>query len=353
MKQKEKNMLDQKEFTPITRIKDFVAQHQLIAFFLLTFAISWTVWFVFPSENGFSTLGGIGPLFSAVIITALLPSETREDYLRRRLLFFLGTFMATMLIWLGLRNVPTAPRYDLFTGIAVAVIFAFAFSGFYSSRGKVRKLLAPLAQWRVGWLPWAAVFILAPMLVLFGVLVDLALGGQFPAWPLGAPALGTFAGVFGIILFSGGGMEEIGWRGFALPRLQKMYSPLLASILIAVVWALWHMPLYFNGQYTSGSNSGPAALAGILFRFEWSLPLSVIFTWVYNRSQGSLLVMVLFHTIFDWMTGVVPISYRAGAITFLGTFWIVAIVMTLTDQMWRKTQPDVEIALAPAALAAK
>jgi membrane protease YdiL (CAAX protease family) len=256
-----------------------------------------------------------------------------------------------MLIWLGYGLVPQAPHYDVLTGILVVVIFGFAFSGFYSSRRKVRELLAPLAQWRVGWIPWGAVFLLAPMLVLFGVLLDLALGGQFLGWPLTTPA--ALAGAFGIALFSGGGMEELGWRGFALPRLQKLYSPLVASLLIAVVWALWHLPLYFNGQYTADSSSGPAALAGILLRFEWSFPISIIFTWVYNRARGSLLIMVLFHTLFDWTTVVVPLSYRAGAITFLGTFWVVAFLLILTDRMWCKPQPDSEIALAPTALAAK
>lgn len=343
----------QKQSTLVARTKEFIAQHQLLAYFIVTFAISWPVWFIFPHNNGLSTLGGIGPLFSAVIITALLPSDKTDGYRGRRILFFFGTVVIVMLIWLGLGLVPTAPRYDLLTGVIVAVIFAFAFSSFFSGRRKVRELLASLAEWRVGWLPWAAVFILAPTLILFGVLVDLALGGQFPAWPLGVPAMGAFAGLFGIILFSGGGMEEIGWRGFALPRLQKLYSPLVASLLIGVVWALWHLPLYFNGQYTSGTNSGPAALAGILLRFEWSLPVSIIYTWVYNRSRGSLLIMVLFHTVFDWTTGVVPISYRAGAITFLGTFWVVAIVMTLTDRMWRKAEADRDVAPAPAALAAR
>ena len=135
-------------------------------------------------------------------------------------------------------------------------------------------------------------------------------------------------------------MEEVGWRGFALPRMQKFYSPLIASLIIGAFWALWHLPLYFNGQYTAASNTGPAALAGILFRFEWSLPLSVIFTWVYNRANGSLLIMVLFHVLLDWTTAVVPISYRAGAITFLGTIWVVAILVTVTDRMWRKPQSD-------------
>jgi membrane protease YdiL (CAAX protease family) len=344
-------MLDQKQSTPVARLRKFIAQHQVTSFVILTLIISWTVWFLVPRSSGFSSLGGIGPLFSAVVITALLPSDKTDGYLRRRFLFFCGTVVVTMLIWWGEAFVPQAPHYDMLTGIAIAVVFAFALSGFYSNRRNVRELLAPLAQWRVGWLPWGAVLILGPMLVLFGVLVDLALGGQFPGWPLGVPT--AIAGAFGIALFSGGGMEEIGWRGFALPRLQKLYSPLVASLLIGVVWALWHIPLYFNGQYTSGTNSGPAALAGILLRFEWSLPISVIFTWVYNRARGSLLIMVLFHTIFDWTTVVVPISYRAGAIIFLGTFWVVAIVMTLTDRMWRRRQKDVDLALTPSAFAAK
>jgi hypothetical protein len=161
-------------------ISDLIKRHQLIAYFVLTFVISWAVEFLIPRSNGFFALGGLGPLFSAVIITRLLPSDKTDGYPGRRFLFFGGTFLVMLLIWLGENIIPTAPRYDMLTGVAVAAIFALALSGIYSSRNNVRELLAPLAQWRVGWLPWAAVLILAPMLILVGVLLDLALGARFP-----------------------------------------------------------------------------------------------------------------------------------------------------------------------------
>ncbi len=331
------------------RVKQYVEQHQLIAFFALTFAISWAAEFVFPHSNGFSSLGGYGPLFGAVLVTALLPSERHSGFIGQRVLLFCGAFALSMLVWVSMGIIPAAPKYDIWSGLIVSALFAWALSAFFSGRRSVRELLASLARWRVGWLPWIAIVVLAPMLVLFGVFVDLAMGGTLPALPLGAPSVGIFAAVFGIALLSGGGMEEVGWRGFALPRLQKQFNPLVASLIIGAIWALWHLPLYFNGQYTADSNTGPAALAGILLRFEWSLPLSVIYTWVSNRSRGSLLIMILFHTVFDWTTTVVPISYRAGAIMFMGTFWIVALILSLTDRMWRKAQPatPIDVSLQP------
>jgi len=87
-----------------------------------------------------------------------------------------------------------------------------------------------------------------------------------------------------IFLFIGVG-EETGWRGFALPELQKRFSPLTASLIIGVIWAAWHIPLMgveFRGQII------PALLLGVM-------SASVLSAWLFNHSEGSLLPLPLFH----------------------------------------------------------
>jgi len=83
--------------------------------------------------------------------------------------------------------------------------------------------------------------------------------------------------------------EEPGWCGLAQPRLQKKYGSIIASIIIGVIWGLWHAPLYWTGIYSGG-------IEEILGRFLWTIPLAFLFTWAYNRTQGSLLVSILLHT---------------------------------------------------------
>ncbi len=81
--------------------------------------------------------------------------------------------------------------------------------------------------------------------------------------------------------------EEFGWRGFALQRLQHMTTPFRATLLIAFVHLLWHAPTYWLGQ---GIHNVPTIWAAFFL-----LPWTVLFTWAYNRSNGSILVSVFFH----------------------------------------------------------
>ncbi len=90
------------------------------------------------------------------------------------------------------------------------------------------------------------------------------------------------------ILIAGLG-EELGWRGFALPRLQRNFSPVMASMLLAIVHLLWHMPTYWLGQ---GMHNVP-----FLFVIAFILPWTFIFNWLYNKSGGSLIFAVGFHAI--------------------------------------------------------
>lgn len=132
-------------------------------------------------------------------------------------------------------------------------------------------------------LPWLLLALLLPLVVVQGaVAARLVVGG-----PVGPVALGVmqaavmFAGLLATRFFLGGGMgEEFGWRGLMLPALQKTMDPLRASIWVGVAWALWHLPAY--------------GLALIVFA-PFAVALSVVFTFVYNRTGGSVLVVALLH----------------------------------------------------------
>jgi membrane protease YdiL (CAAX protease family) len=92
--------------------------------------------------------------------------------------------------------------------------------------------------------------------------------------------------------------EEIGWRGFALPRLQQHYSALTATLILGVVWACWHLPAFFyRDTYVAMGFIGgfPILLLSII-------AASIIFTWLYNSTQGSLLIVILFHALFDFLS---------------------------------------------------
>jgi len=140
---------------------------------------------------------------------------------------------------------------------------------------------------------WAAALLLHPAIVGLAFAIDAALGGTPP--PVDAQA-GTVAGWLAFLFFVfwfGPLPEEMGWRGFALDRLQMRMPALGASLVLGSVWALWHVPLFFvPGSFQAGLGLGTTRFWIFLFSM---VPLSVLMTWVFNNTQRSTLTAVLIH----------------------------------------------------------
>jgi membrane protease YdiL (CAAX protease family) len=168
----------------------------------------------------------------------------------------------------------------------VPSVVAIMLTAIVFGRGALRKLLGRLLIWRVNPL-WYLVVFLGPVALVGGVVpLNALLGG--PALSLGMPLLGA-AIFFGFSIFPGSALgEEIGWRGYVLPRLQSRMSALSASLFLAPIWALWHLPLWLQGK----PFQTPTLYAGFVVS---AFALSVILTWVYNSTGGSLLFVVLLH----------------------------------------------------------
>jgi len=152
-----------------------------------------------------------------------------------------------------------------------------------------------------GHLGWLAFCAFLPI-VLFGlaVLVARLINNTWPdVLAIGQvnflPDLGLAAWLMWI-LTSGIG-EETGWRGFALPRLQSRHNALVATPLLWLVWALWHLPSFF--YLPSYKSIGLAGFPGFAFSL---LAGATLFTWLYNSSRGSLLAVALFHGGFNFVT---------------------------------------------------
>jgi membrane protease YdiL (CAAX protease family) len=151
-----------------------------------------------------------------------------------------------------------------------------------------RPGVAAPVRFRLGWIGLGLV--LFPVTSLIGLAVAGPLSGG-TAWPTNTASL---LGVFAATALYGGPLgEEPGWRGFALPRLQAVLSPLLASVVVGIGWAAWHLPLQLRGAYDESMGLG---LWGVVTRFVSQVAVSVIFTWIFNRSGGSILVVVILHT---------------------------------------------------------
>jgi membrane protease YdiL (CAAX protease family) len=132
-------------------------------------------------------------------------------------------------------------------------------------------------------------------------------------------ALGFLA--YNIVSFGYG--EEVGWRGFALPRLQTRHSAFVATLLLTLGWALWHLPLFF---YRPGYTS--MDVAGVVGWFFSLLTGALLLTWFYNESQGSILVVALFHAAVDVVfTSEIASPFVVNASGALITIWGIIVLV--------------------------
>ena len=165
-------------------------------------------------------------------------------------------------------------------------------------------LLRRMVRWRVG-IRWYAVALLLPVgIALAATALNVLLGAQAPS----AADLGGWTGLFStfavrlLIPGTGGAWEEPGWRGFALPSLQAGRSALVASLILGAVWALWHLPLVVATGQMGGWD--------IVNIMAWTLVL----TWVYNGTGGSVLIVMLFHAMFNTVSGsfISPLAFSGA-----------------------------------------
>jgi membrane protease YdiL (CAAX protease family) len=146
-----------------------------------------------------------------------------------------------------------------------------------------------MVRWRVG-LRWYAVALLLPIVVTLtaAALNVFLLGAQRTSSVAELGGWSTLLQTFFLwLLIPGlsGTWEEPGFRGYALPRLQVGRSALLASLILGVLWAFWHLPFVVTGE--------DIWIDALLFPFEWA----IVYTWLFNNANGSVLIVMLFHNI--------------------------------------------------------
>jgi membrane protease YdiL (CAAX protease family) len=228
-------------------------------------------------------------------MTQLVLTDTapvRPPVLRRHpvAVFFVLTYVVTWALWLPLvilqDRMPPAPELLLkILGSATPSILAIILVARLQGRAEVRALLRRLLMGRVD-IGWYAAIVALTALPVGAVWVSTLFGAPAPVVAV------TIPGVVSLFLFSvfpGSALgEELGWRGFALPRLQARRSALAASLIVGAVWGSYHFPLFLLGS--------PVRPFALFLPFALScVIMSFFYTWMYNGTGGSLLLAVLLH----------------------------------------------------------
>ncbi len=240
-------------------LKRLISRHPLTAYFVIAFAGTWVPLLPFALSRGVNGLG-------------LLPYRLPDSA------FYIAFVLAA------------------FAGPALASLTVTAI---ISGRAGVGQLLRRCVQWRVG-IQWYLIAIFGFLLifllgysVFLGVNLPLALLAQSPL------LLTVFLPQAVLIILTASFAEELGWRGFALPRLQHRYGPVLGTVILGSLHGLWHLPVFFTQVL------GPFSLpnyAGFLFV---AIAAAFLYTWIFNHTRGSVLLATLTHGFGDAAGGLV------------------------------------------------
>lgn len=171
----------------------------------------------------------------------------------------------------------------------------------------VKDLGARMIRWRVAPVWWVValspvLFFLATagvMRLLQGTWLDFQMLGRVDF----LPDLGAAAALLWLATYGFG--EEAGWRGYLLPRLQRNCSAWRATIVLWIIWAIWHVPSFFYLHTVSGAGTLIGFLLGVLAG-------AILLTWLYNSSNGSILIIAVWHGLFDYVTACT--ECKAGSI---------------------------------------
>ncbi len=201
---------------------------------------------------------------------------------------------------------------------------ALIVTGWLSGRTGVADLLARMGRWHMPLRWWA--WTLSPFAFLGIALAIDAVAGTLPRLSdfgrySGLPAIGVLAVGVLAILVNGFG-EETGWRGFALPLLQRRYGALAAALLVTPIWALWHLPYFFTiNTYRA---MAPITYVGFVFGLACG---SIVLTWLYNGTGGSILACAIWHGVYNLTTATTGGTGTVAAVTT--TFVIIQAIVLL------------------------
>jgi len=205
-------------------------------------------------------------------------------------------------------------------GLLGPAVAALAVTAVVAGRGGLARLAPSFVRWRMGLVPWLVV---TSPVVLFAA--TLLVTGQRPAWsdlgtmngfPVGSPIA-----LWILLTLVDGYGEEIGWRGFAFAHLRQRHGVAAASLMVAPLWALWHLPTFALLESYRGFGAG--SLVGFTIGIASG---ALVLGWLYERSGRSLLAVALWHATYNLFSGT---AAARGAVAAVETTAVILLAVAL------------------------
>jgi len=237
--------------------------------------------------------------------------------------FFIGTA-----VWSRRVDADTAARWApwiVVPGVFAPALVALALTARARGEDGVRALLAPLFRWQVPTWTWSFALSFMAAIKLLAAVVHRLLFGAWPRFGAEPWFVMLAATVFSVLAFGQAG-EEVGWRGFALPRMSARWGLGWASLVLGVIWATWHLPLFWLNGTDKQGQSFPLYLLQVT-------AMSVAIAWLWWRTGGSLTLTMLLHAAVNNTKDIVP-SAMPGATHVFGLAasrigWITVVLLWL------------------------
>jgi uncharacterized protein len=231
--------------------------------------------------------------------------------------------------FLVIRSNPDLPSFPRDFGPSLAALLVTAAIGGQSA---IKLLLRRMVLWRVRLRWYLFIFVGVPAIYFVGIAPLPGALASFKPLSLDevllAPGLVAFLYT---VVFGGPLFEEPGWRGFALPRMQRHLGPLVGTIVLGVLWAAWHFTEYLTAPDFAATNGGLTP-QGIGVFVLAAVSFSVIITWVFNHTQASVFIAILLHASINWSQLVMSTIFPAAGTNENGpvvAFGILAVLLVL------------------------
>jgi membrane protease YdiL (CAAX protease family) len=321
-------------------------RHPILAFFTFTFIFSWVIWLLpifFRMEDAvafrqLNALGAFGPALAGLYVQSLLNPAAQTGSASKRGEGFVLAFLATSALYficlpyassLPLAASPLGWGMRALLFAAAALVIASVLGG----NASLRRLFFPRGGTRSHWGWYLAALLVYPLVLLAGLGLSAGTGQaiqiSLPEGGAGILALSVAASFVYIFMFGGPLNEEPGWRGFALPQLQRSFNPLSATLILGAVWGVWHFPMHLNGFYPSAGLAGlPGELA---LRVITTVLVAFLYTWFYNKTGGNVLVCMVLHASFNTASAFLSVSPLAIALLA-----ILAAAAIVESRQWRR-----------------